>query len=606
MSNRRIFIAGFLFALSVILLVLDQRMEKAADKRRTLAERLVPFDADKIASIEIDRLNGKVKLDRKGEEWRLTEPIDTPADPQAMNEILHYFDQAQRIGALPASPEQWAEFGLEKPSLRVKVTSAEKTDVAFNIGVDAPVYGEAYAALNGEKDYFTVSGELKKNLSRKVDALRDRSLLPFNANEATTVTLFVKAETPIQMVKEDATWRLLEPIRDKADQSAVEEVVHTVQLTKAADFIDTDTLQLQKYGLDVPTVVAQFESSGPGGTRNATLTLGRQIDEQGKSYYAKRSDLPSIFVVPDTLAYALIPKITELRAKDLFTIPGEKIRKLEIDFANDAIHLKRDSSNMWRFDEPDNEQLADQAMANDALRYLLTMKIRKFLAIPLEPDFAGLAQPRLRVVIEDDAGKSESVETGRSGQTTETKDIVYARRSSGGEIFGVPLELPGKLFLTREKFMSKSIYSFDPSKVGSLKYTTVRDGVEHATLFTRQESSWLATAVRTGEQAQVSRNVVESLLLHISALQWSNKLDPGIDSDLVLIKSSQLEDPPIRIEIFDTDQKPVAYLGLGPQLDRRFFYVRTGSGSGDQKSYYAITRDAFLPFVAALREVLQP
>lgn len=606
MSRTKMTVAGVLFASMLGLLIGDHFRMERIDELRRVAERLLPFERDAITAIEIERLRGTVSLQRTDAGWTLTEPIETAADAQVMNEILHALDRQQRIGIQPASEEQMRTFGLVQPPLRVTVASSGGEDVQFDIGEESPVSGEAYAAFTGDNDYFTVSSGLKRNLAREIEALRDKRLIAFNANETTTMTLILKGDSTIRMAREDTEWWLEAPARARADDQAVAAILQAMHLTKAQDFIDTDTLHLERYGLDVPTVVAHFEGPGSPEPRSSTLTVGNPRGPGAKSYYAKRGDRPYVFAIPEGLVFELIPEVDELRARDIFSIAREDIRKFKLEFAGDVIQLRRDDRGIWRFDEPGNNDRADQTMVSEALRYLMTMQVRKYLDYQPTDEMTGLDEPRVKVAIADAKGTLETIETGRTGQTTGTKDIVYARRAPEGEIFGVPIELPGKLFLTREKFMDKSMYAFEPEAVASIRYTVIEPetGQEVAYLFTREEGSWLARAVRTGEQAQVSRNVVESMLLHMRALKWASQLDPGLESEMTIIKSSQLENPQLLLELFDANQEQLTSMGLGPQPDQRYFYLRRDRD--DSVGYFAVERNVFLPFAAALRELLRP
>jgi hypothetical protein len=98
--------------------------------------------------------------------------------------------------------------------------------------------------------------------------------------------------------------------------------------------------------------------------------------------------------------------------------------------------------------------------------------------------------------------------------------------------------------------------------------------------------------------------VVDSLLLNMLALRWSARLDPRVETDLTAIKSADLEDPPLVLELFNAEQELITSIGLGPQQDRRFVYIRRDQPG--QVDYFGVERGSFVPFLAALREMLQP
>ncbi len=64
----------------------------------------------------IDRAEGRVRLEKHGEEWRLREPIDFPADSSVVSSTLGSLANLTADRRLAADEINPADYGLEQPA----------------------------------------------------------------------------------------------------------------------------------------------------------------------------------------------------------------------------------------------------------------------------------------------------------------------------------------------------------------------------------------------------------------------------------------------------------------------------------------------------------
>ena len=91
-SKNLIILAAVVIAvLAYIMLV--ERHRPTSDEATAAAEKvLLGFESDNVMGIVIERAEGRVRLERVGEEWRLREPFDFPADTSVVSSTLGSLD----------------------------------------------------------------------------------------------------------------------------------------------------------------------------------------------------------------------------------------------------------------------------------------------------------------------------------------------------------------------------------------------------------------------------------------------------------------------------------------------------------------------------------
>ena len=104
---------------------------KGGEERRVEAERerqLLDFSDHEVQKLTIDRGDTLLVLERQDDTWRLTSPVQTGADAEAVERYLRTLGETEVEGdpvrdstAVAADPTILAEYGLEEPRLRVHI-----------------------------------------------------------------------------------------------------------------------------------------------------------------------------------------------------------------------------------------------------------------------------------------------------------------------------------------------------------------------------------------------------------------------------------------------------------------------------------------------------
>lgn len=595
MKLSRTIIAGLIFALALGLVIADGRRLTRIEEERTRALRLLPFAAEDINRISITRRGEPLELRREGETWRILRPVVANADGRAIRDLLYYLENEQRTPDRDLPEDRRAAYGLAVPPLIVSI-QAEQSDKAFGfaIGGDTAAHGRVYARFNdtsaeseaGSKvaEFFTVSDDLRDQLMKSAYDYRDKALFAFDVTEAESVTLtFEGRSTQIELGA--AGWSIIRPAAMRADGLEMSRMLSEFQATRAADFVNTDTLTLSNYGLDAPAMIATIERPGETEPESSTLLIGRRrADSDSPSYYAMRLGRDSVFAVPQPIIRSLRASVEELRARNLFTLGADDVTSFTLGFGTKVVQLRLDSGGAWALGESAPAEL-DQNFTNAILNKILALRAVGFPKIQPSESDAGLDDPRLRIVVGDAGGaRREGFETGKMTRVR-GREVVYARRLGETDILLLDSGEPGAFFLYRDDFLDKTIFHFDRKLVARIEIADRSATV----IFERRDQMWIGKNDR-GDEYQLSANAIDALVLRLLGLKWKRMLNPKLVMDATLIKTQQIEEPKITYRFVDAEGEELAVLGQGEDNERSIFL------SADRDRYYEVSMDEFTAF----------
>ena len=119
------------------------------------AEPLWSVPSTDILGLRLEDLrSGAVVEVRRGDEqtpWRMTAPVDGPADAARVEWAVNSLLSPRPRGTLPA-PDDLAPYGLAEPSRRVTVFLRDDVARSFEIGRISPTGGVFYVAVPGRPD----------------------------------------------------------------------------------------------------------------------------------------------------------------------------------------------------------------------------------------------------------------------------------------------------------------------------------------------------------------------------------------------------------------------------------------------------------------------
>jgi hypothetical protein len=363
------------------------------------SEVFAGLEAEQIEWIELAQAEGaSVRLEKRGEAWRITQPVDAPADRLAADGVASaladlasesVFDPAAEDAAQrPEAPES---YGLAREP-RVRFAAAGKP-YALRLGDPTPVAGNTYVAADGDARVFVVPQWQTNTLAKPLSELREARLFDFEREKLLKIAL-AWPSGGATLEKKGEEWRVTAPLDDAADEVAVQSLISDLVALRAEAFLDAAP-SAAELGLDAP--VYRIELALEGGASYA-LSLG--AEREGERV-AARSGASGAVEVAASLLERLPKSASALRDKTLADFVSSDAQRFTLTFnapnGEPLVVNGTSSADGWK-----TEPAMDAGAASALMAEVASLRGREIAAESLgraELAAFGLAPPRVRIEV---------------------------------------------------------------------------------------------------------------------------------------------------------------------------------------------------------------
>jgi len=425
LSSGLVFVLG---AGALVAISMEKKSRFLAEEKAGEDKKLFPMKPDDVASLTLVRGADRIVVVKDGADWRLKEPLVALADEgnvSSMVGALTSLEAKARLKPDQLSPEK---AGLTKPDITLDVKSKDGTSWSLWIGgkntFDDSVYvraGEhpdtadlatvaAYGVNAFQKSVLDLRNKRVTTLTgAQVDALEVTLLAP--GDEAVSFKA-VRSGQPGQHAFEDG-WQLTAPVSTPADREVLAQMVNTLTGLRATDFVDETNANPARWGLEKPAATVKLS----GGGKEETILLSLQANGSANKAYARRTDQPNVFEVPESGYASAFKSVFTLRDKRVVQFDRDAVKSLSMTLADGkTLTLVQDAAADaeepgWKITSPAPGNAQPWKVA--ALLYSLSsVAFRKFLAenvaAPAPADLLsqhGLTPPARTVTLLDGSGK---------------------------------------------------------------------------------------------------------------------------------------------------------------------------------------------------------
>lgn len=466
---------------------------------------LLRFDRDDIRRITIKNSGEEIKLEKEDNQWRLVKPVKDAAASLPVDQILTSAETLRKEGTIERTDgkNRLEEYGLKKPTVRLEF-DGDFAPPTLSFGREAAVAGKVYARLGKEETAYVVSGELLELLRRKPDDFRDTRLT--NLAPAQIERMVIKSGAgEIELKKEREHWRIVRPLKARADDSRVIGLLSQVTNARIESFLPSEGTNLTTYGLAEPQgTVSLFTedekepavlSIGGGvAAPAASPTPGAPTPVQAGKVYAQLSTRDSIYTLPSSIAGVLEAKPNDLRDRHLVELEPDIIDRITIAPAGrEKIVLARKGEG-WRVLSP-KEAPANAEQVRALIAALQGAMVENFVA-DSAADLAkyGLAEPKVVVTFssyasentaESNAGESEIVSLA-FGNSEEGN--VYAHIAAEPSVVAVRSAILDEIPVAPEPWTDATIFKIEPGDLQRIELQ--RSGQPALKLSRADDDSW--------------------------------------------------------------------------------------------------------------------
>ena len=235
-----------------------------------------------------------IDINRTGDGWQITQPLDTPADTSSVQGIADGLAEASSSQSEPDSPDRLKAYGLDPGAVAIDFTLKDGAKHKVLLGNKDFTGDGVYSLVDSNQSVYVLPTSLLTSADKSTDDLRDKDVLHVDTDQASSAELKSPAGE-IDLKKTTSGWTMTEPDAGAADSDAVSTLLSAVSTGKMASIASEKPDDLAKYGLANPDVT--FTVTNDIG-KSSTLIVGKK---QGDNYYARDTSRPTIFEIDGDL-----------------------------------------------------------------------------------------------------------------------------------------------------------------------------------------------------------------------------------------------------------------------------------------------------------------
>ena len=531
---------------------------------RRQAQNMVNFDRTKIDGIVIQNGDQKIEIRRRDNKWHLETPIKDQADSALVETLLSDLENWQKEGTIPAKEidadkSKLAEYGLNNPKLKLKLLGHDRPpEILF--GKDAAMESRMYVRFQNSKETFLAGQSVKKDIDKKPEEFRDRRLTELSSAQVSRVVLKTPAGE-IELKKIDTQWEILKPLRARADDQKVNDLISQVTSARIAQFVADDRGDLRPYGLAEPrgsiTLFDQEqkkdqkveigESIKVAGReeKGQTLQIGAIPEKENEQVYVRFAPRGSVYTLPKKLEEILNTKPADLRDNHLVRIDTNILDRITIDAPGTTKTILARKDGNWTITSRNNAP-ADSGAVRRMIDAVQNERVTRFVEdVASNLPKYGLDKPQLQLTFSSFA--SENTAESKAGEQPfatiafgkDEGDNVYARVSDEPFVVAVRRGLLDQISPDPLRWQELSIFKFKPEQIHSVSPTTDKE----LSLERDQNNQW-HWLKGNGAINQANLQSLLTTLSNLYAVRWLGTTTPqqGFDKPQLVLSFTTAAD----------------------------------------------------------------
>jgi hypothetical protein len=513
------------------------------------AQNVVNFDRDKIDGIVIENGDQRIEIRRRDNKWQLETPFKDRADGALVENLLSDLETWQKEGTIPAKEleadkSKLVEYGLNNPKLRLKLIGQRRLPEIF-FGKDAALEGRMYVRFQNSKETFLARQTIKKDIDKKPEEFRDKKLTDLTTMQVRRAVLKTPAGE-MELEKKNAHWEIVKPLRARADDTKVSDLISQVTAARIQQFVADDRGDLRPYGLAEPRgsitlfdqqqkkdqQVELGESIKVFGreAKGETLQIGGPVTEGEKEkdqLFVRFVPRGAVYTLPKKIEEVLNTKPADLRDNHLVRIDTNILDRITIDAPGKSKTVLARKDANWTIASRNNEP-ADSGAVQRLIDTLQNERVTKFVEdVASHLPKYGLDKPRLQLTFSSFASQN-TAETKAGEQPFATiafgkteGDNVYARLTDEPFVVAVRRALVDQISPDPLQWQELSIFKLKPEQIHRLSVTTDKE----QTLERDQTNQW-HWLKGSGAINQLNVQSLLNTLCSLHAVRWLGAAAP--------------------------------------------------------------------------------
>jgi len=279
-------------------------------------KKMFPIEPANATGATLTNGGTTVDLEREGDRWKITSPVQDEADPDQVGSLLRSLNEISAEAYYDGAEADRKAFGLTSPTLTFQARFGDGNVAGFRLGgkttESPPGY---YLERISDGQVAAVPQWVQVRFAQDVNALRDKRVFHCEQGDIGKISFERRDGASFAITKDEKGMWEIEPDQDRPVQNAVADRLLAGIATLAgkdivAESADTPE-KLAPYGLDAPTVQVEATNNAGQSCGKALAAVVGETTETPK-YFVKRADTGTVMSIPAYLYSRL-----KMRSDDL-------------------------------------------------------------------------------------------------------------------------------------------------------------------------------------------------------------------------------------------------------------------------------------------------
>jgi hypothetical protein len=225
-----------------VYLVMEKKQKEAARVEKD-SKRVFACDPQSLKEIEIRSGDAAPVHIEKGEDWRITGPVAADVDRVVFSGFFSTLRDAERERTIEKSSDKPAAFGLDKPSLVIRLR-ADGEWIEMRAGAKNPADTSRYASIGGGSDVFMISNTAYDDLNKSLKDLRKKELFGWMPDQIGAVEIKWRNAGGLSLERQagEERWKSLDSPEVRIKTGKVRNLLDELHWLRAVDFAAQDAM----------------------------------------------------------------------------------------------------------------------------------------------------------------------------------------------------------------------------------------------------------------------------------------------------------------------------------------------------------------------------
>jgi hypothetical protein len=412
------------------------------EKAEQAEKQIWHFEDKDIQQIDFIFPDRQITAERRGEEeWFLTNPRQLEADSDELNRLARSAAKIERESIVEPNATDLAKFGLDPFQSSLKLKTGEGKEHTVFFGNNNPTGNSAYAVLPDQKEVFLVSSSVVNSFDKKLEELRNHSVLDFKQQDVQSLSL-KNPEGDFKLTKDgEDRWWIDGAERIAADSPGIRGILNALSMANIKEFFDENQEDYVNLGLGKPLIDVSL-TYGPDkaikhlaiGSEKSKIRskAGQKLEQKdsgqtgegaaaspSETYLAKDESREDLFFVDKDLVEKLLQSRNDLRDKALASFQRWDIDSMSLTNPQGSFDFSK-TGGEWFIGKEKKKAKWD---AVNGILDALEKKATEWIDKPGPLQTYGLEPPAIHIILKQ--GSKVIVDCSLSKGKKE--DTVYAR-----------------------------------------------------------------------------------------------------------------------------------------------------------------------------------